>query len=160
MPKADVDKLVMHYGKMLPIHGNGPRSHSGCYMTEKLKNIKNDGFCFKNRLLVNFRYSSGALQITLSSTQENKIDEIDIVFDWVHSFRVTDEGDLLKLQDELSGQMLTGIYVVEGSGYLSWFNNQSANIHDNDEIVHYLIVTNEDVIDVLSSVKPLISYCE
>ncbi|MCL9674582.1 hypothetical protein [Citrobacter sp. MNAZ 1397] len=129
-------------------------------MTKKLKHIKNDGFCFKNRFLVNFRYSSGALQITLSSTQENKIDEIDIVFDWVHSFRVTDEGDLLKLQDELNGQMLTGIYLVEGSEYLIWFNNQSANIHDNDEIVHYLIVTSDDVIDVLSSVKPLITYCE
>jgi len=129
-------------------------------MAEKLKDIENDNFCFGNRLLVNFRYSSGALKITLSSTQENKMDEIQIVFDWVHSFRITDEGDLLKLQDDLSGQMLTGFYVVEGSEYLSWFNNQSYNIHNNDNIVHYLIVTSDDAIDVLSSVKPLIDYCE
>ena len=129
-------------------------------MTEKLKDIENDNFCFGNRLLVNSRYSSGALKITLSSTQENKMDEIQIVFDWVHSFRITDEGDLLKLQDDLSGQMLTGFYVVEGSEYLSWFNNQSYNIHNNDNIVHYLIVTSDDAIDVLSSVKPLIDYCE
>lgn len=128
-------------------------------MTEKLKKIENDDFCFENRFLLDFRYSSGALYITLSSTEENKGDEIQIVFDWIHSFRVTDEGDLLKFQDELNGQMIVGIYVVEGSEYLTWFNNQSANIHDNDEIVSYLIVTSEDVIDVLSSVSPSIAYC-
>ena len=128
-------------------------------MTEELKNIENYGFCFKNRFLLDLRYSSGALQITLSSTEENKGDEIQVVFDWIHSFRVTDEGDLLKLQDELNGQMVMGIYTVKGSGYLTWFNDQSANIHDNDEIVHYLIVTIEDVIDVLSSVNQSISYC-
>lgn len=128
-------------------------------MTEKLKNIKNDDFCFENRFLLDFRYSSGALHITLSSTEENKGDEIQIVFDWIHSFRVTDEGDLLKLQDKLNGQMIMGIYAVEGSEYLTWFNSQSANIHDNDEIVNYLIVTSEDVIDVLSSVSPSIAYC-
>ncbi|WP_264272367.1 hypothetical protein [Duffyella gerundensis] len=128
-------------------------------MNENLKNIENYGFIFENRFLLDLRYSSGALQITLSSTEENKGDEIQVVFDWIHSFRVTDEGDLLKLQDELNGQMVMGIYTVKGSGYLTWFNDQSANIHDNDEIVHYLIVTIEDVIDVLSSVNPSISYC-
>ncbi|MGP6487285.1 hypothetical protein [Duffyella gerundensis] len=128
-------------------------------MNENLKNIENYGFFFENRFLLDLRYSSGALQITLSSTEENKGDEIQVVFDWIHSFRVTDEGDLLKLQDELNGQMVMGIYTVKGSGYLTWFNDQSANIHDNDEIVHYLIVTIEDVIDVLSSVNPSISYC-
>jgi len=128
-------------------------------MNEKLKKIENDDFCFENRFLLDLRYSSGALNITLSSTEENKGDEIQIVFDWIHSFRVTDEGDLLKLQDELNGKMIVGIYIVEGSEYLTWFNNQSANIHDNDEIVNYLIVTSEDVIEVLSSVSPSIVCC-
>ncbi|KJV48286.1 hypothetical protein VH86_11545 [Pantoea sp. BL1] len=128
-------------------------------MIEKLVGIESDGFCFKNRMLVDFKYSSSMLQITLSSTEKSKGDEIEIVFEWIHSFRVTDEGDLLKRQAEFNGKMLTGFYEIEGSKYLHWFNNQSANIHDNDRIIHYLIVTSEDVIDVLSSVKPSIAYC-
>jgi len=77
----------------------------------------------------------------------------------MHSFRVTDEGDLLKMQDDLEGKMITGVYIVEGSNYLSWFNEQSANIHDGDLINHYLIVTGDDVIDILSSVSPTIISC-
>lgn len=84
---------------------------------------------------------------------------IKVVFDWVHSFRVTDEGDLLKMLDELNGQMTTGIYIVGESNYLSWFNEQSFSIHDDESINHYLIVTGDDVIDVLSSVSPMITSC-
>ncbi|WP_246762075.1 hypothetical protein [Erwinia phyllosphaerae] len=63
------------------------------------------------------------------------------------------------MQDELEGKMVEGVYVVERSNYLSWFNEQSANIHDGDLINHYLIVTGNNVIDVLSSVSPAIIPC-
>lgn len=107
--------------------------------------------------LVDFRYQSGILELFLASGSADEMNKIRVVFDWVHSFRVTDEGDLLKMQDDLNGQMVTGIYKVEGSHYLAWFNEQSANTHDGDNITHYLIVTDDDVIDVLSSVSPTIS---
>lgn len=128
-------------------------------MTEKLLDIKYDGHCFKNSQLSDFKYLSGVLELTLSLNGENIINKVRVVFDWIHSFRVTDESDLLKMQDELDGQMITGIYTVERSDYLSWFNEQSANIHDGDLIDHYLIVTCDDVIDVLSSISPTITYC-
>jgi len=127
-------------------------------MTEKLLNIEYVGHCFKNRQLVDVKYSSGTLELTLSSSDKD-LNKVRIVFEWMHSFRVTDEGDLLKMQDDLEGKMITGVYIVEGSNYLSWFNEQSANIHDGDLINHYLIVTGDDVIDVLSSVSPTIISC-
>lgn len=127
-------------------------------MTEKLLSIECNGHCLGNRHLIDLKYSSGMLELALSSVDKGN-NEVRVVFEWVHSFRVTDEGDLLKMQDELEGKMIKGIYVVEGSNYLSWFNEQSANIHDSDLINHYLIVTGDDVIDVLSSVSPKIIPC-
>lgn len=127
-------------------------------MTEKLLNIEYDGHCFKNRQLVDIKYLSGTLELTLSSSDKD-MNKVRIVFEWMHSFRVTDEGDLLKMQDALEGKMIMGVYIVEDSNYLSWFNEQSANIHDGDLINHYLIVTGDDVIDVLSSVSPTIISC-
>ncbi|MEM6162715.1 hypothetical protein AAH446_19570 [Erwinia sp. P6884] len=128
-------------------------------MTERILNIEYDGYCFKNKQLIDVKYFSGVLELTLSSSDEDINNKFRVVFEWIHSFRVTDEGDLLKMQDELEGKMVTGVYVVESSNYLSWFNEQSANIHDGDFINHYLIVTGDDVIDVLSSVSPAIIPC-
>lgn len=128
-------------------------------MTEKLLVFEYDSCCLEGRQLVDFKYSSGTLSLVLSSDCEGINNVIKVVFDWIHSFRVTDEGDLLKMQNELNGQMKTGIYIVDKSNYLSWFNEQSANIHDAGSVHHYLIVTGDDVIDVLSSVNPMITPC-
>lgn len=102
--------------------------------------------------LEDLRYKSGSLEFVFSSIIDNSSNKLKVVFDWVHSFRVTDEGDLLKMQYEQKGLMLTSIYVVENSKYIKWFNEQSGHIHD--DVVHYMFSTVEDVIDVLSSVKP------
>jgi len=126
-------------------------------MIEKLVHITCGINDLKINQLVDFRYLSGALELILTSSHADEMSKISVVFDWVHSFRVTDEGDLLKMQDNLNGQMCTGVYSVERSNYLAWFNEQSANIHDGDSITHYLIVTGDDVIDVLSSVNPTFS---
>jgi hypothetical protein len=128
-------------------------------MTEKLVNIVCEQHGLQHDQLADFRYLSGTLELVLTSSHADKTNKIRVVFDWIHSFRVTDEGDLLKIQDELNGQMLKGIYTVEGSHYLTWFNEQSGNIHEGGSIAHYLIVTGEDVIDVLSSVSPIIVSC-
>lgn len=128
-------------------------------MTEKLVSIAYDVDYLQKDQLVDLRYLSGTLELVLASGHTVEMNKSRVVFDWVHSFRITDEGDLLKMQDDLNGQMITGIYTVEESQYLAWFNEQSANTHDGDNITHYLIVTGDDVIDVLSSVSPTISCC-
>ncbi|WP_085540025.1 exonuclease SbcCD subunit D C-terminal domain-containing protein [Cedecea sp. NFIX57] len=128
-------------------------------MTEKLMCITCGVNYSKMNQLVDLRYLSGTLELILASGHADETKKSCVAFDWVHSFRVTDEGDLLRMQDDLNGQMVIGIYTVEGSRYLTWFNEQSVSAHDGDNITHYLIVTDNDVIDVLSSVSPIISFC-
>lgn len=123
-------------------------------MAEKLNNYSSGDFSFQNSLLDDFRYSSGSLELTIISDTRT----FKLLFDWIHSFRLTDEGDLLKMQDEQQGNMVTGIYSVENSSYLKWFNEQSADVHSTGDIVHYFIVTTNEVIDVLSSEEPLVTH--
>ncbi|MGY5954727.1 hypothetical protein ACUY4R_003405 [Kosakonia sp. BK9b] len=121
-------------------------------MSERLISFPLYDFNFQTSSLNDFRYYSGSLELTLSNDDGNM--KLKLSFDWVHSFRLTDEGDLLKMQDEQQGNMLKGIYLVENSSYLKWFNEQSADVHINEGITHYLIVTTNDVVDALSSEKP------
>lgn len=124
-------------------------------MIEKL--MKVDCNCsLHDSQIEDIRYASGTLELVLTS---EGTDKFKVMFDWIHSFRLTDEGDLLKMQEEQNGEMVTGVYIVEKSIYLEWFTNQSAGIHDSEFITHYLIVTSDEVVDVLSSVSPLISVC-
>ncbi|MDV5225795.1 hypothetical protein AB7W11_06700 [Providencia manganoxydans] len=101
--------------------------------------------------LDDFKYDLESLSLTLSKPDES----FTLSFEWVDSFRVTGEGDLLKMQEHFDGQMTTGLYKVENSSYLKWFHEQSENIHD-DIIEHYLIVTIDDVIEVITSAEPSI----
>jgi len=128
-------------------------------MIERILSIDIGVHTFNNSNLKDVKYFSGSLELTFNLFYGGVKSNILVAFEWIHSFRVTDEGDLLKMQDDLNGQMIAGIYTVEGSHYLSWFNEQSSNIHDEESIKHYLIVTGDDVIEVLSSVSPTITSC-
>lgn len=108
----------------------------------------------QNIQLVDFRYSSGSLELILSSGDSEEGNKFKVLFDWIYSFRLTDEGDLLKMQQEQNGEMHTGFFIVENSKYLEWFNEQSGNVHDG--IVHYMLSTIDDVIDILASISPSI----
>ncbi|WP_025121286.1 MULTISPECIES: hypothetical protein [unclassified Serratia (in: enterobacteria)] len=109
----------------------------------------------QNSQLVDFRYSSGSLELILSSGDSEEGNKVKVLFDWIYSFRLTDEGDLLKMQQEQNGEMRTGFYIVENSKYLEWFNEQNGNVHDG--MVHYMLSTVDDVIDILASITPSIS---
>lgn len=124
-------------------------------MTEKLIKIPLCEGSLQNSQLEDFRYSSGSLELILSSGDNAEGSKVKVSFDWIYSFRVTDEGDLLKMQEEQKGEMLTGLYIVEKSKYLEWFNEQSSNVHDG--VVHYMLSTVDDVIDILASISPSIS---
>lgn len=124
-------------------------------MTEKLVKVPLTEGSLQNSQLEDFRYSSGSLELILSSEDNEEGSKVKVLFDWIYSFRVTDEGDLLKMQEEQQGEMLTGLYIVEKSKYLEWFNEQSGNIHDG--VAHYMFSTVDDVIDILASMSPSIS---
>ncbi|MBB1581636.1 hypothetical protein [Serratia sp. OS31] len=124
-------------------------------MTEKLIKIPLAEGSLQDSQLEDFRYSSGSLELILSSGDNAESSKVKVLFDWIYSFRVTDEGDLLKMQEEQKGLMLTGLYIVEKSKYIEWFNEQNGNIHD--DVVHYMLSTVDDVIDILASISPSIS---
>lgn len=127
------------------------------YMIEKLVDITPPNISLKGSQITDFHYRAGSLEIIVTLDGVNS--DFRFFFDWTHSFRVTDEGDLLKMLGEQKGKMRVGIYKVEDSSYLEWFNDQSFNIHEKEKIIHYLIVTVNDIIDVLSSESPVISNC-
>ncbi len=122
-------------------------------MKEKLIKLTHEGhISLVNSQLIACNYASGKLFLSLVASNI----KIKITFDWIYCFRVIDEGDLLKMQEEQNGEMVTGIYSIANSPYLKWFNEQSADIHVKEGIIHYSIITVEDVIDVLSIVPPTI----
>nr|ELR5042317.1 hypothetical protein [Providencia stuartii]ELR5083382.1 hypothetical protein [Providencia stuartii] len=116
-------------------------------MKELLISLGNDSLI--DIQLDGFKYDLESLSLTLSRPNKS----FTLSFEWVYSFRVTGEGNLLKMQENFDGKMTTGVYKVENSSYLKWFHEQSENIHD-DVIEHYLIVTIDDVIEVITSAEP------
>lgn len=123
-------------------------------MSENLNQVTLEGIDLKNRFLVSIGYSGGILEIQLSPSEDGGTDDVKISFDWIYSFRLTDEGDLLKLQNDLCGKLTLGIYTLNDSGYLRWFNEQSFDIHNDEKLNHYLIVTSTEIVEVISTVGP------
>ncbi|EFA2318396.1 hypothetical protein EYW98_19235 [Escherichia coli] len=124
-------------------------------MDEYFVNITPTSLSFKNVDLSDLSYKNARLELTLICPTFKS--ELKISFDWIHSFRVTDEGDLLGMSG-MHGISQTGIYRVVNSAYFAWFTMQSCEIHKNKMIEHYVIATSNDVIDVLSTVSPQIVY--
>ncbi|EPP0239910.1 TPA: hypothetical protein HIT55_000314 [Escherichia fergusonii] len=124
-------------------------------MDECFINITPTSLSFKNTERSDLSYKNTRLELTLICPAIKS--EVKLSFDWIHSFRVTDEDDLLGMLG-IYGINQTGIYRIVNSTYLTWFTMQSCEIHKNIIIEHYVIATSNDVIDVLSTVSPQIQY--
>jgi hypothetical protein len=113
-----------------------------------------------NLYLKEFKYNSNGLNLSLEQEEENS-PILNIYFNGVFSFRSADEGDLLKTLSEREKTDNTNnwsLFTVENSLYLEWFHEQSYDIHKKDQIIHYLIATPNDVIDVLDSETPCVKW--
>lgn len=101
--------------------------------------------------------------------------QIDLVFDnstqiqflfetSVLSYNVCDEGRRLKTLDFLTNQygpeFITGspVYMVENSEYLNWFHMECYNIFSDHPIYHYVFLTLNDIVDVLTTYAPKIRF--
>ncbi|WP_236699820.1 hypothetical protein [Type-E symbiont of Plautia stali] len=120
----------------------------------RIKELEGTKLKMKNMPLEGLSFLQGVLEISLLSNIPDVSTKNKIIFDCAMSFRVTDEGDLLKTQNDLSGDMICGVYTVEKSDYLVWYHEQSYGIHQTDSLCHYLVVTSTEVIDVLSASEP------
>jgi len=81
-----------------------------------------------------------------------------ITLDDALSYRIIDEGDLLKSTGEAEGLRRWPLFTVENSKFLYWFNDESLNIHKDDNLVHYSIFTPNEIIDVISVSPPIVEW--
>lgn len=81
-----------------------------------------------------------------------------IAFDPSLVYRNIDEGDFLKMANDGEGLMKWCLFTVENSTYEKWFHEQSYNIRESENIVHYAIYTPNDCIDVLSAYPPKVEW--
>jgi len=84
-----------------------------------------------------------------------------IKFDPALSYRNTDEGDrhiLAREHPEVRGTW--SLFKAEQSEFIDWFNRENQNIRNDLNIVHYLIVTESDVIDILAGFPPKVEWLD
>lgn len=125
--------------------------------------------------------SFGNCELVRFSQEEDSI-EIDLIFDndrtlqftfpnGALSYRYADEGDRLEMlaylsknhQNESFKKMYSIYYptfLIEDSDYLKWFYEESENSYNDDEVTHYIFLTSNDVIDVLSTYPPKVKEVE
>lgn len=79
------------------------------------------------------------------------------------AYRVTDEGKRLKLMASLDKTYGTAFYAeamffqVEQSEYLEWFNEQTFNSYDSFKITHYVVLSANEIVEVLATQEPTIT---
>lgn len=89
--------------------------------------------------------------------------DLNILFGFVDSLRFTDEGrriatynDVEILQKYRENFIGNPIYKIENSSYIDWLDVESAGFLGDVE--HYVIVTRNDIIDIVSGIPPRIEY--
>ncbi|MBO0466622.1 hypothetical protein JZO73_03640 [Enterococcus plantarum] len=88
-----------------------------------------------------------------------KENNIDVIFGFVDSLRITDEGRRIRTYNEVAGiqkyrENFVGnpIYKVEQSKYVEWIEKESGGFCGDVE--HYVIITENDLIDIISTFPP------
>lgn len=87
--------------------------------------------------------------------------KIRFLFDSHLCYRKLDEGDALRTLSQISPEGLAGryFYLVENSDFVEWFIDQSYGVREIGVVEHYLICSENDIIDVLSLNPPEVSVC-
>ncbi|WP_427340828.1 hypothetical protein [Caloranaerobacter sp. DY30410] len=89
--------------------------------------------------------------------------QVKVVFeDHVLSYRNRDEGEFLRkfkyLGDTYGDKFYSNwsFFQVKNSEYIQWFNEENFGIHQNEDIRHYVFITVNDVVEILSVYEPKI----
>ena len=88
-------------------------------------------------------------------------DTIQVIFqNSILSLRSTDEGRRLKTINFLEEKYETDFYAkwtffkVANSTYVEWFNQETYDIYTSYNIEHYVFMTSDDVVEILSTYEP------
>ena len=85
----------------------------------------------------------------------NSTKKVKILFSSVFSYRYSGESFRLVTLSKLPARPI--IQCVGDSEYLRWFHSESQELYKDLKLQHYLIITADDVIDVISDVEPIVT---
>lgn len=88
-------------------------------------------------------------------TDPSSMFQVEVKFDSHLMYRVSDESYRLKRTSELPE--FSFVMKADQSSFIDWFHEESLNIYTKDRIYHFLILSSDDVIDVLSYEEPSIT---
>ncbi|WP_139253997.1 hypothetical protein [Marinobacterium iners] len=101
--------------------------------------------------------NGSCLALTLNAVHRSI--SIKITFDFFYIYSKSNESYRLETIDKIPDDRYL-ILTVENSRLAEWFHKESKGIYSDDDVVHYLIITSDEVIDVLSSIPPSIEWSE
>lgn len=100
--------------------------------------------------------SNGVLALRLESI---KGESIDICFDGYVFYSKIDEGDALRTLGLLRKSSCIGHTLIStpDSDLLDWFNKESLGIRPKNQLSHHIILTENDIVNVISVDTPSIT---
>lgn len=95
----------------------------------------------------------GVLQLYLIGVRNKSL---RIEFDSYIAYRKIDEGDAMVTLSQLAtcGKAGKSFYQVASSEFVSWLLEQGYGVRSSQELLHYVVVTVDDIIDVISHGQP------
>ena len=90
--------------------------------------------------------------------EESTSPMLRLMFDCVLVYRNVNEGAMLKTLDSIRSRELFPLYIVQNSNWVDWFQKESYHTFNNNQIIHYSIMTHDDIIDVLSENPPTVEW--
>lgn len=70
------------------------------------------------------------------------------------AIRVTNESFRLKSLSCIKDTKSYSFYIIENSNYLNWIHAESKNIYAEDGLFHFVVMTDEEWIDIIDSSFP------
>jgi|UPI0007C5D92F hypothetical protein len=130
------DRILEHWERWVPTNGLPSRLYNDTFIDNKES-------------------------IVLEFSDEKDKKKIIVKFEeGVLSYRNTDEGSLLRKLNYLDQQYGTDFYSewtlfkVINSEYINWFLDESSGIYEPNQLKHYVFLTPNDVIEILTTYTP------
>ena len=103
--------------------------------------------------VVEIRDSEEGLSIIVESFKE-KDETFLFFFNCVLAYRVIGESDLLKTLGE---NEIERFFQAKHTSFLDWFNEESSILHEDKDLSHFGIYTDDLCVDIITSLKPKVS---
>lgn len=112
----------------------------------------------QNAYIIGLQDNSNGLSIFIGDDDKKEEVVTEINFKYPEAYMNIDEGCRLTLLDNLPPPPLCTIYKIENSKFLEFFHRENKYLYVGfKNITHYLILTSDDCIDVLSEVEPTVN---